>query len=58
MIKRGKLVVIEGGVGCGKTTQIDLLKKDLKGWEFYREPGTLSTGKKSVTQFRAYTVIL
>lgn len=45
-MKRGKLVVIEGGVGCGKTTQIELLKKDLKVWEFYREPGSTEYGEK------------
>lgn len=46
MRKRGKLVVIEGGVGCGKTTQIELLKKDLKKWSFYREPGSTEYGEK------------
>ncbi len=45
-MKRGKFVVIEGGVGCGKTTQIELLKKELKGWEFYREPGSTEYGEK------------
>lgn len=46
-MKRGKFVVIEGGVGCGKTTQLNLLKKDLKkGWEFYREPGSTKFGEK------------
>lgn len=38
--------MIEGGVGCGKTTQTELLKKDLKGWEFYREPGSTPFGEK------------
>lgn len=46
MKNRGKLLVIEGGVGCGKTTQMDLLKKDLKGWQFYREPGSTEFGEK------------
>lgn len=46
-MKRGKLIVIEGGVGCGKTTQLELLKKDLKkDWEFYREPGSTEYGEK------------
>lgn len=45
-MKRGKFVVIEGGVGCGKTTQTELLKKDLKGWKFYREPGSTPYGEK------------
>lgn len=47
-MKRGKLIVIEGGVGCGKTTQIELLKKVLtkKNWEYYREPGGTEFGEK------------
>lgn len=46
-MKRGKLVVIEGGVGCGKTTQSELLQKYFKkGWEFYREPGSTEFGEK------------
>lgn len=46
-IKKGKFIVIEGGVGCGKTTQTNLLKKDLKkDWEFYREPGSTEFGEK------------
>jgi len=45
--KRGKLIVIEGGVGSGKTTQLAILKKNLKkGWEFYREPGSTEFGEK------------
>lgn len=46
MIKKGKLIVIEGGSGSGKTTQIRYLKKELKGWEFYREPGSTTFGEK------------
>ncbi len=45
-IKQGKLIVIEGGVGCGKTTQTALLIKDLKGWELYHEPGSTPYGEK------------
>lgn len=46
-MKRGKFVVIEGGVGCGKTTQSEILQKYLKkGWEFYREPGSTEFGEK------------
>lgn len=33
-------------MGCGKTTQIKLLKKSLKGWEFYRYPGSTKYGEK------------
>lgn len=59
MKKKGKLLVIEGGVGCGKTTQIKLLKKDLKGWEFFREPGSTEYGEKvrdAVQGIHAYEV--
>jgi len=42
---KGKFIVIEGGLGCGKTTQISLLKKKLKKWEFYREPGGTKFGE-------------
>ncbi|MFC1626032.1 dTMP kinase, partial [Patescibacteria group bacterium] len=46
-MNKGKFIVIEGGVGSGKTTKIDLLKKYLgKGWEFYREPGGTEYGEK------------
>lgn len=46
-MKRGKFVVIEGGLGCGKTTQINLLKKILKrNWDFFREPGGTPYGEK------------
>ena len=34
-------------MGCGKTTQINLLKKALKrNWKFYREPGGTPYGEK------------
>ena len=46
MKKKARLLVIEGGVGCGKTTQIELLKKDLKDWGFYREPGGTEYGER------------
>ena len=46
-MEKGKFVVIEGGSGSGKSTQIKLLKKKLpKGWEFYREPGSTKFGEK------------
>lgn len=46
-MKRGKFVVIEGGLGCGKTTQIELLKKILKRkWKYYREPGGTPYGER------------
>jgi dTMP kinase len=44
---RGNFVVIEGGSGSGKSTQINLLRKKLgKDWEFYREPGSTEFGEK------------
>jgi len=46
--KRGKFVVLEGGVGCGKSTQFSLLK-DLtsgKNWKYTREPGGTIFGEK------------
>lgn len=47
LMNRGKFVVIEGGSGSGKSTQIRLLKKKLKeGWRFYREPGSTKFGEK------------
>jgi dTMP kinase len=45
---RGKFIVIEGGDGAGKDTQIALLKKDFGGEQFVytREPGGTSLGKE------------
>jgi len=43
---KGKFIVIEGGLGCGKTTQINLLKKKLTKFKFYREPGSTDFGEK------------
>ena len=46
MIK-GTFIVIEGGDGAGKDTQIELLKKEFNGPEFVytREPGGTALGK-------------
>jgi len=58
-MKKGKFVVIEGGLGCGKTTQISLLKKKLKKFNFYREPGSTVFGEKvrdAVQGLHNYTV--
>lgn len=38
-MKRGKFVVIDGVDGCGKSTQIELLKKNFRDVLFTREPG-------------------
>jgi|SRR5579859_6050554 len=45
---RGKFIVIEGGDGAGKDTQIDLLKKDFAGGGFVytRDPGGTALGTK------------
>jgi dTMP kinase len=45
MKKRGKFLVLEGGLGSGKTTKINLLREELDDWEFYREPGGTSFGE-------------
>lgn len=46
-MERGKFIVIEGGDGAGKDTQIELLKKDFSGEQFVytREPGGTALGK-------------
>jgi dTMP kinase len=54
-IERGKLFVVEGGVGCGKTTQLNLLAKELgEGWNYYSEPGGTVFGEmmRSAVQSR------
>lgn len=38
-------VVAEGGSGVGKTTVIESLKKELKDWKFFREPGGTQFGE-------------
>lgn len=43
---RGKFVVIEGGVGSGKSTLFNHLKKTFKKWNFYREPGSTPFGER------------
>jgi dTMP kinase len=42
---RGAFIVIEGGDGAGKDTQIELLKKDFPHYIYTREPGGTSLGK-------------
>lgn len=44
--KTGKLVVLEGGVGSGKSTVFERLKKNFKDWAFYREPGSTPFGER------------
>jgi len=43
--ERGRLVVLEGGLGAGKTTVKKGLEKSLKGWKFLREPGGTGFGE-------------
>jgi len=42
---RGKFIVIEGGDGAGKDTQIELLKKDFPDFVFTRETGGTPLGQ-------------
>src|SRR6185437_15520754 len=42
---KGKFIVIEGGDGAGKDTQIELLKKDFPDFVYTREPGGTPLGK-------------
>ncbi|MDO8548508.1 MAG: dTMP kinase [bacterium] len=44
-MKRGKFIVVEGGDGAGKDTQIELLKKDFPDFVYTREPGGTALGK-------------
>lgn len=39
-------MVLEGGIGCGKTTMANLLSNEQPAWEFYREPGGTPFGEK------------
>ena len=45
-MKNGKFIVLEGADGCGKTTQINLLKKHYPEAVFVREPGGTLAGEK------------
>lgn len=42
---QGKFIVIEGGDGAGKDTQIELLKRDFPDFVYTREPGGTALGK-------------
>jgi len=43
-MKRGKFIVIEGGVGCGKSTQAKMLVEKF-GFTLFREPGGTEFGE-------------
>jgi len=48
-LTQGTFIALEGGEGCGKDTQIDLLKKRLEGRAdvvFTREPGGTEAGEE------------
>lgn len=45
MAARGTFIVIEGGDGAGKDTQIELLKRDFPDFVYTREPGGTELGK-------------
>jgi dTMP kinase len=42
---KGKFIVVEGGDGAGKDTQIELLKKEFPNFVYTREPGGTALGK-------------
>lgn len=42
---QGTFIVIEGGDGAGKDTQIELLKRDFPNFVYTREPGGTALGK-------------
>ena len=53
--ERGKLFVVEGGVGCGKSTQWKILAENLgDNSNYYREPGSTVFGEmmRSAVQSR------
>jgi dTMP kinase len=46
-VSKGKLLILEGGVGCGTTTQAKLLQEALPdSWRFFREPGGTPYGEE------------
>lgn len=45
-MKKGMFIVIEGGVGSGKSTLFNKLKRRFKSWKFYREPGSTPFGER------------
>jgi len=46
MVERGGFIVLEGGVGAGKSTVFNGLRRELSGWDFYREPGSTPFGER------------
>lgn len=46
MKRGGFFIVLEGGVGSGKSTQVDKFKKTYPEWIFVREPGSTVFGEK------------
>jgi len=46
LMKKGILIVLEGGDGCGKTTVLNKIKEDYKDFVFTKEPGDTPIGKR------------
>lgn len=50
MAKRGAIIVLDGMVGCGKTTQMEVVKKELSRsgivYNYGREPGGVPSAEK------------
>ena len=46
MKRRGIFIVLEGGVGSGKSSQVDKFRKKYPEWIFVREPGSTVFGEK------------
>jgi len=50
MVKKGKFITFEGGEGCGKSTQVDLLaqrlRKQASPFTLVREPGGTEVGEQ------------
>jgi dTMP kinase len=47
----GKIIVIEGLDGCGKSTQLELLKKRFEGCRFLTFPNYASPAGEIVTEY-------
>ena len=41
-----KVIIIEGPDGCGKTTQVNLLREKIPSLKYYREPGSTAVGER------------
>jgi thymidylate kinase len=57
-MKKGKFIVIEGGMGSGKSTLYNQLKSKYRKWSFYREPGSTPFGERIRKAVQGYIIIL